>query len=481
MSEALPSSRDSNEHVMKKIIFFIIATAVLAICVLMPTPAGLTVAGKVVLGVFLWYLIVLIGGCFPLGIIGVMAPALLVILKIYPESIALSGFVSKMSFLILGSLMFGAGMTVTNLGKRIALAIISFMKSSKVTKINTGMLIANLALCPFFPATVARGAFFYPIVKGVNSLVKGNDKRSSVLRSSFLMWGVGFAPIFVATMFLTGGMPAIMLSAVFAGRGVSIGWFEWIKLTIPLIGLLPILFLYFHRFYKLNNVEIVGSREAISSEYKALGKMTKEEIWLLIALFLALALWVLKPFGIDSGMAAILVATMIFLPVGLKYGWQDINKHFLWGTWIFLAGSISLAAVLCKSGVTDWLSQIIVSVIPPHLTPLLLVVLLMLGFQIARAGISSAVAMAACYIPLSISIAPLLGFNVLPFAILIVTVLSYSFILPFSIETVLIAWSAGDVSFSDSMKVGTPLTIIGTLYSVLVLVPWFALMGVPLW
>ncbi len=473
--------RENSKNPLTRFISFIIATAVLALFFFIPTPQGLTFAGKIVIGVFLWYLIVLIGGSLPLGIVGLIAPALLVILRIYPEKVAMGGFINDMSFLILGALMFGAGMTVTNLGKRIALMIISMMRSSKVTRINIGLLLANLVLAPFFPATIARGAFFYPIVNGINTLVKGDDKKASILRASFLMWGVGFAPIFVATLFLTGAMPSLMVSAAYSARGVDVGWIEWFILTVPVLGLLPILYFYFNRYYKLKDVEIVGSREAIKTELASLGKISKEEVMLLIALASALFLWVFAPFGISSGMAAILVATGIFLPIGFKYGWKEINAKFLWGTWIFLAGSISLAIVLCNSGATNWLAKLIISGLPLGLSPILLMLVLFLGFQVARAGISSAVAMAAIYIPLSISMAPLLYLNSLPFTILTVTVLSYAFILPFSIETVLIAWSAGDISFTESLKVGTPLTIISTIYCVLVLIPWFALMGAPLW
>lgn len=475
------SFKGERKYPGKKLFSFIIATAILILFYFLPTPAGLTYVGKMVLGVFLWYLIVLIGGSLPLGIVGVTAPALLVILKLYPEDVAMGGFINDMSFLILGALMFGAGMTVTNLGKRIALTLVSMMRSSKVTRINLGLLLANLVLCPFFPATVARGAFFYPIVKGINTLVPGEDKKASILRSSFLLWGVGLAPIFVASLFLTGGMPSLMVAATYATKGIQVNWITWFKLTVPVIGLLPVLFFYFHRYYKLKDVEVVGSREAIKDELASLGKVTKEEYMLLAALISALVLWVMKPFGISSGMAAILIATMIFLPIGCKYGWKEMNAHFLWGTWIFLAGSISIAHILSVSGVTTWLSGIIVGAMPLGWPIILLMLVLMLGFQVARAGISSAVAMAAAYIPLSISMAPMLHLNALPFTILTVTVLSYAFILPFSIETVLIAWSAGDVPFGESVKIGTPLTIISTIYCVLVLIPWFALVGMPLW
>ncbi|MFP3256801.1 MAG: DASS family sodium-coupled anion symporter [Candidatus Nanopusillus acidilobi] len=472
---------NNNKNIYKKIIFFVLATVVLIVCLVSPAPNGLTVKGKDVLGIFLWYLIVLIGGCLPLGIVGIVAPALLVILNIYPEKVAMAGFINDMSFLILGALMFGAAMNVTNLGKRIALSIVSFMRSSKVTRINLGLLLANLILCPFFPATVARGAFFYPIVNGINSLIKGNDKKASILRSSFLLWGVGLAPIFVATFFLTGAMPSLMVVATYSTYGIHIGWIQWFILTVPAIGLLPILYLYFHKYYKLRNIEILGSKEAIKKELTSLGKLSKEEILLLIALISALILWILSPFGLSAGMAAILVTILIFLPIGLKYGWKEINAQYLWGTWLFLAGSISLANVLTSSGLTNWLSKLIVDMVPSGLPVIIVILMLMLGFQIARAGISSAVAMAAAYIPLSICLAPLLHLNPLPFTILIVTTLSYAFILPFSIETVLIAWSAGDVSFSEVIKFGTPLTIIATIYCVLVLIPWFSLVGFPLW
>ncbi|MFZ5755218.1 MAG: hypothetical protein ACOY3J_13415, partial [Bacillota bacterium] len=100
--------------------------------------------------------------------------------------------------------------------------------------------------------------------------------------------------------------------------------------------------------------------------------------------------------------------------------------------------------------------------------------------HIPRAGIVSAAAMGAMFIPMTIGLADKLGFNALPFTLIVINCLSYSFFLPMSITAFFIGWGASGMSMGEAIKFGTPLTIISNIYCIVVMSIWLPLLGYPL-
>jgi di/tricarboxylate transporter len=109
-----------------------------------------------------------------------------------------------------------------------------------------------------------------------------------------------------------------------------------------------------------------------------------------------------------------------------------------------------------------------------------ILLIIVFGFHIARAGIVSAVAAGAAFVPLVAGLATALGYNVLPFSLVVINCLSYAFFLPISITAFLIAWSASETSGWEAVKFGAPLSIIANIYVILVQPVWLRLIGYPL-
>jgi di/tricarboxylate transporter len=155
----------------------------------------------------------------------------------------------------------------------------------------------------------------------------------------------------------------------------------------------------------------------------------------------------------------------------------------MWDVWILLGGAVSLGTALYKSGTVEWMVDLILSPLKDSLIGLPAIVILILivaGIQVARAGIVSAAAMGAMFIPLMMEMAPELGFNVLPFTLITVNSLSYAFFLPMSITAFFIAWGASGMSMGRVIKFGAPLSIICNLYTIITLSIWLPIIGYPL-
>jgi di/tricarboxylate transporter len=102
------------------------------------------------------------------------------------------------------------------------------------------------------------------------------------------------------------------------------------------------------------------------------------------------------------------------------------------------------------------------------------------GLHIARAGVVSAVAMGATFIPVTVGLAKSLGLSVMPFTLVVINSLTYAFLLPISALAFMIAWGTTKASGWEAVKFGVPLTVIANVYVVLVQTAWLGLIGYPL-
>src|SRR5665647_1088366 len=118
-----------------------------------------TYPAKATLAIIVWACIVWITEAIPVGISGLMIPMLLVVTKAVPKiPEAFGGYVMDVSFLCLGAFIFGAILWSANLDTRIALTVLSKIKSTKVGKIILGLSCTCMGLALVIPAAVARSA-----------------------------------------------------------------------------------------------------------------------------------------------------------------------------------------------------------------------------------------------------------------------------------------------------------------------------------
>ncbi|MEK6693703.1 MAG: SLC13 family permease, partial [Nitrospirota bacterium] len=342
---------------------------------------------------------------------------------------------------------------------------------------------ADVAVGSVLP-TVSETALFLPVTKAIGTLMKGKEHLPEVKRinTAMLLQTPGLTPLFTGTLILTSHFPNIILAGQLREmKGIYISWIDWFWLNLPLWGLLPIMFWYVFTYFKLWKLEIPGAREEIPRLKNELGRTTWPEIWGLICIGIGLTLWITEQWhGIKSGMVALMTATLLFMPWG-KINFGNVNKHIMWDTLILLGGSISLGTALYDVGTVNWLAGHIVEPIKGlGLPTIAMMFVLVFAMHIARAGIVSAVAMGAAFVPLLIGMADMLNLNALPFTLVMTNCLSYAFFLPISITAFLIAWGASGASGWEAIKFGSILSVISNIYVIVVQTAWLALIGYPL-
>ncbi|GAW91745.1 SLC13 family permease [Calderihabitans maritimus] len=469
----------------KKLLSLIIAFVIMLGLHFAPELPGLSSQGQSVLAVFLWFMIVMISGSLHRFVVGFAAPLFITILTDFKVAEAFSAFTGKAFFLAIGAFVYAGIMVATPLGKRIAIGITDLFRSIRVPRILLGLCVADFCISGFLP-TVAETGLLLPLAKGFSGLTRGKEHLPEVKRinNGLFLLVCGLMPLFTSLLILTAHFPNILMAGFMEKAGITITWMDWLKLNLPLWGLMPVAYFYTIWYFKLWKVEIPGANEELPRMKKELGKITWPEKWALMSLGICLFLWITEKslHNINTGMVAILLVFLVFLPFG-KIKFETIAPHIMWDVWILLGGAISLGTALYKSGAVKWMVDLILSPMESKiigLPPILILLIVVIGTQIARAGIVSAAAMGAMFIPLTMAMAPELGFNVLPFTLIVVNCLSYSFFLPMSITAFFIAWGASDMSMGEVIKFGTPLSIICNLYVIISLSIWLPIIGYPL-
>lgn len=449
-----------------------------------PLLAGLDVKQQTILGVFGWFIICTASDALPGVAVGVGAPMLVVVLTGMKLTGAFSAFEGNVFFLAFGAFVIAAVMMATPLGRRIALGITGLCRSSKVDRVMGGAMGATVFLHGVLP-TVSETALFLPVAQGLSDLPHKVGHEHARDRSSvaLVMTIAGLTPLFAGSLFLTGGFPNLMLTAMLAKTAnIHIGWLGWFEYNLPLWGLLPILFLIVRRWFRLSGVELADAAETLPAMRRALGPIGRGEIWAIICVTSGFALWVSAPLThLSSGMVALMVVVALFAPWG-GLNFAAISEHVMWGVWILLGGAISMGNLLYKSGVVGWMSHFLVGPIKAAgiQDPLLILLVVVFGLHIARAGIVSAVATGAAFIPLTIGLAKAFGLSVLPFSLIVTNALGYAVFLPISITAVLIAFSASGMRWGEALRFGAVLSVVANLYIVVVQSAWLDMLGMPL-
>src|SRR6266545_4783671 len=105
----------------------------------------------------------------------------------------------------------------------------------------------------------------------------------------------------------------------------------------------------------------------------------------------------------------------------------------------------------------------------------------MVASHIIRLGMLSNVAAVTMLAPVLLAMAPKLGLHPVAFTMLVADTDSFAYILPTQITAAVIAYSSGTFNMTDYAKVGWVSVLIAIAYGIVVMAPWYALLGIPVW
>jgi L-tartrate/succinate antiporter len=172
------------------------------------------------------------------------------------------------------------------------------------------------------------------------------------------MWVAITAACITSSMFLSALAPNLLaLALVKSIVGINISWGTWfiafLPLGILLILAMPLLAYWFYPpEVKVNNeVPLWAAREL-----EKLGKLSRNEILLLVFVCFALMMWIFAADWIEPALAALLVIVLMLWTGVLS--WSDItNNKAAWNTFVWFATLVALADGLSSTGFIAWLGK----------------------------------------------------------------------------------------------------------------------------
>jgi anion transporter len=457
----------------------IIGSIALIVVNLLPTPDGLPVAGKRMLAILLFSVIVWITDSISYPSSAAVILALMTFslgispnpsnpTKLYGTSdglaIALGGFANTAVALVGGALFIAAAMMHTGLDRRIALFVLSKI-GARTNRVLAGVILVGFILAFFVPSTTARVSCMVPIVMGI-IVAFGVDLKSKFAGVMMIataqtasLWNVGIKTAAAQNMIAVGHIEKLL--------GKTITWPAWFIAAAPFAAIMSVVLYYvLLKTMPPETDEVPGGKEAISRALRDLGPMKANEKKLLVMSLVLLFLWSTEKIlhQLDTSSTTIAMVAVMLLPKVGVMSWKDAQPRIGWGTLGLFAVGISLGSALLTTKAAAWLAKIIVGLFGIQTMPALAILAVVAAFLILiHLGFASATALAAAMIPIVIAVLQSVktpGINLVGMTMVLQYVVSFGFILPVNAPQNMVAYGTDTFEVRDFVRTGIPLTIV---------------------
>ena len=322
------SDLDDTGHIM-------LGAIIIALCIWIFKPFKLTYA---------------IGGLF-LALFGLIVEL--------PPTVIFSGFTQTALWTLVPAFFFGYTLQKTGLGRRIAMAVIRVCRPTYLSLIFAWIPI-GVILSILTPATTVRVAIMLPIAVQCCELFhlkKGSKGNSLILLTAFAM------ALVPGSGWLTGVIWGPFIQGQMANAGIEVTFGDWLGVLLVPVTIATVL-LVAGGFLLLKPEEQL-SKEAIEAVRKQpMEKMGKHEMISAVILILVFVMSLTASVhGLST--AIICIAAMLCFFVFGVLETKDFNSAANWNLVIFIAMAFSLGPIFHATGISDWLSGIVVPALAP--------------------------------------------------------------------------------------------------------------------
>jgi solute carrier family 13 (sodium-dependent dicarboxylate transporter), member 2/3/5 len=465
--------------------------AFLALLVL--PPAGLAPAAARLVAVLAWVLTWWITEAVPIPITALLGPGLAVVCRVGGAGEMFAPFGDPIIFLFLGSFVIAEAMFATGLDRRMAYGILSMRwVGSSATRILVAVTAITAGLSMWLSNT-ATTAMMYPI--GMSILVamsrlleRARGEKVDLTRLRYgtsLMLVIAYASSIGGIATPVGTPPnLIALGQLETLAHIRIPFFQWMLLGGPVMLVMILVLVAYMRWALPPEVTVIsGSREHITAERAALGRLKVAERNVLAAFALTVALWVLPGVlaliagpasalaravqaSLPEGVVALFGAGLLFvLPVSWKerrftMTWNQAVR-IDWGTLMLFGGGLSLGAAMFRTGLAAAVGHGLVNLTGAHSLAALTYLFTVVAVVLTETTSNTAAATMVC--PLAIAAAQAAGVS--PVAPTVATALgaSMAFMLPVSTPPNAIVYGSGCVPITKMLRHGTLLDLASCL------------------
>ncbi|MDA3099497.1 DASS family sodium-coupled anion symporter [Staphylococcus pseudintermedius] len=507
---ATTSASKKKEGATFKLLWFILSFVALIAVLLMPTPASLPLMGKAALAILAFAVILWVTEAVTYPVSATIIVGLIILLLGFspvqnltqalgnPQSggavlkgddlfgtgnalkLAFSGFSTSAVALVAAALFLATAMQVTNLHKRLALLVLSFV-GNKTKNIVIGAILVSIILAFFVPSATARAGAVVPILLGM--IAAFGATKNSKLAALLIITAVQAVSIWNIGIKTAAAQNIVAINFINDQLGHDVSWGEWFLYAAPWSIIMSIV-LYFVMLKVIPPEQdaIEGGTELVKQQLAELGPVKPTEWRLIIISLLLLVSWstekVLHPID-SSSITLIALAIMLTPKIGVM-NWKEVESRIPWGTIIVFGVGISLGNVLLKTTAAQWLSDQTFGLMGLKGMPIVATIALISLFNILiHLGFASATSLASALIPVFISLTSTLslGDNAIGFVLIQQFVISFGFLLPVSSPQSMLAYGTETFTVKDFLKAGIPITIVGYILVVIMSMTYWKWLG----
>ncbi len=390
-------------------------------------------------------------------------------------------FLAPSVWFIFGSLSFGAVFTKTGLTRRMAYKMLSIV-GERTSMIYLGCFVMTSALT-LIMAHTAVAATIYPLLVTIYALY--TDEKAPTKFGKGLFMGMAFVAGAGSIITLLGAARGAVALGFFTEiTGTKIGFFELAYYMAP-VGVLMtfVLWGYFMVYYKPEQKTIPGLREKAVKLYAEQGRITLNEILVLVIVgtaILALASRSFLPDGhllkeMDKASIILLATVTFFLFRILKL--EDLEGTS-WNIILLFGGAMSIGYCLWQTGAASWLAIHWLTMFEN--APGWVFVVGIAFFVLVMTNLIMNVAAIAISMPVALVIAPYL--DVAPHLVVFASLVTAGmpFLLLVGAAPNAIAYASGQFTSKEFFVCGVPASVILIVVTGFFVVVVWPIMGMPI-
>lgn len=476
----------------------LIVAAVVTVAML-AAPLGVTWPQQVVAAVGVGVVVLWFTEALPLAISGLLGVALLILLGAGSanEIVAPMGSTTLLTFM--GAFMIAQAMLIHGAGRRFALFLLSF---DWVCKRPWRMIAAfggTSAILSTVISNTATVAMLLPTAMGIiavltRALEEGDHraKRSNVLQlSAGLLLALTYGSS-VGGMLTPIGSPPNLIGIEFVeeATGISIGFFDWMLMMLPIgVVLFIAMVIIIPVFNPSGPLNTAALTDVIKSEQRSLGAISFAERATIAVLILTAIAWMAPSFvriafGADAdisiwfaerfneGIIAITGAALLFIIPARSaehprlLTWKT-GKNIDWGTIMLFASGIILGAALQSTGLAEVIGGGVAGMLGGAGTFAILIVAVVMA--LAFSELASNTASTLVIVPIVLPIALASGADPITIGLAATLAATLGFMLPVSTTQNAIVYGSGKLPLQKMIRTGIAFDIVSIVVIMLIM------------
>ena len=450
----------------------LVATAVFLAILLMPTPEGLTLQGQRSLAVMTFIVVLWATEVIHTSVAGIIGVVFLVLFGAVPGiGEAVYGFSQPVCYFLIGILTLGLAVHQSGLAERMAVFLMRGAVGSPYL-LYLQMLFSFAALTFALPSASTRGAIMVHVYEQV--LEQWNIPQGHPFYKATMM-AMGALNRLGSTALLAGGITPVVASGLLG----DFSWTQWfVIMSVPFYANLIVggtmLFLFYRAGFRnqgAGDAAPVLPGPIKPAEIRAGG----------IVLLTALMWFTDFAHGLHPAVPALIALCLILLPrVGILT-WSEFERNVGWTNFFVIATSLSLSHALVTSGAAAWFSETLVGGVSQLVSsPMLILLALCVCFALLRMLLPNIAGYLALVIPVTMAAAESLGLNPLVCGFAAVVVGDSAVYYGAGGTSAVFIFQRANISNPEIFRFGITMTVAVIAVLLLVVVPYWNLVGYPL-